>query len=124
MREPKENTTPFMMASASGAISGSVAAACSGAAMHATGSAAPSMGVSTSEAPIMRVSSADETLMIGASEVETPMLGAAEPVACIAAPEQAAATEPEMAPEAEAIINGVVFSFGSRTGAGSVTFSF
>ena len=88
------------------------------------GAASEPLMIGGASEPLMIGASADETLMIGASEVETPMLGAAEPVACIAAPEQAAVTEPAMAPEAEAIINGVVFSFGSRTGAGSVTFSF
>ena len=74
--------------------------------------------------PLMIGAACDGTLMIGAPDADTPMLGAAESPACIAAPEQAASLAPPMASEAEAIINGVVFSFGSRSGTGSVTFSF
>jgi len=74
--------------------------------------------------PLMIGAAENGTLMIEASEAETLRIGPAETQSRIAAPAQSALPAPAVAPEVESIINGVVFSFGSSTGAGKVTFSF
>jgi len=75
------------------------------------------------ELPVM-IGAASETLMIGAAGAEPLAIGTAEPLACIAAPEQAALPAPVAAPKAASAVSGIMFSFGAGTGAGCVTFSF